>query len=59
MRVRALEYPKELLSLTVLILLSLALMAGQAQAVGQSAPAAEESHILAIDIDVSFRHKGE
>jgi len=59
MRARASQYLNEIISLTFMLLLGLALVAGQADALMPAEPATAESHVLAIDIDVSFRHKGE
>ncbi|MDH3746716.1 MAG: hypothetical protein OER97_00810 [Gammaproteobacteria bacterium] len=59
MRAQASQYLNEIISLTIMLLLGLALVAGQAEALMPAETAAADSHILAIDIDVSFRHKGE
>ncbi len=62
MRARLAQYSNEFVSLTVMALMSIALIAGQAGAA--QAPAAEPTvevteHVLVVDIDFRSRHEGE
>ncbi len=62
MRARLAQYSNELVSLTIMALMSIALIAGQA---GTAQAAADEptvdvtEHVLVVDIDFRSRHEGE
>ena len=62
MRTTLAQYSNEFVSLTIMALMSIALIAGQAGAA--QAPAAEPTvevteHMLVVDIDFRIRHEGE
>jgi len=62
MRARLAQYRNEFFSLSIMALMSIALIAGQAGAM--QAPAAEPivdvtEHVMVIDIDFRSRHEGE
>ncbi len=62
MRARLAQYSNDIFSLTILMLMSIALIAGQAGAAqhGATEPLLDDAaHVLVIDIDVSFRQRGE
>ena len=62
MRARLAQHTNDVVSLTVLMLMSIALIAGQAGAAqhGVAEPLLEDAeHVLVIDIEVSFRQRGE
>ncbi len=62
MRARIAQYANDIISLTILMLMSIALIAGQAGAAQQRAaePVLEDHEpVLVIDIDLSFRQHGE
>ena len=62
MRAQLAQRTNDIVSLTILMLMSIALIAGQAGAAQQGAaePLLEGAeHVLVIDIDVSFRQRGE
>ncbi len=62
MRARLAQHTNDVISLTILMLMSIALIAGQAGAAqrGAAEPLLEVAeHVLVINIDVSFRQRGE
>ena len=62
MRARIAQHTNDVISLTILMLMSIALIAGQARAAQHRAaePVLDEpEHVLVIDIDLSFRQQGE
>ncbi len=62
MRARLAQYSNELVSLTIMALMSIALIAGQAGAAQAAAdePTVEVTeHMLVVDIDFRVRHEGE
>lgn len=62
MRARLAQYSNDIVSLSVLMLMSIALIAGQAGAAqyGDAEPVLEDHEpVLVIDIDLSFRQHGE
>lgn len=59
MRATISKYLNDIISLTVMVLMLAALIAGQAGAGEHDSPEAMDEHALAIDIDFSFRQKGE
>jgi len=62
MRARLAPYANDIVSLSILMLMSIALIAGQAGAAqhGAAEPVLDEpEHVVLIDIDISFRHQGE
>ena len=62
MRARLAQYSNEFFSLSIMALMSIALIAGQA---GTAQAAADEptvdvtEHVLVVDIDIRSRHEGE
>ena len=62
MRARLEQYSNDIVSLSILMLMSIALIAGQAGAAqnGEAEPVLEvHEPVLVIDIDLSFRQHGE
>jgi len=62
MRATLAQYTNEFVSLTVMALLSIALIAGQADATQRVASESTEgdaARVLVIDVDLSFRQEGE
>ena len=59
MRAQVAQYLNEIISLSILALMSLALIAGQAGAAPQEGPELTEVPALVIEVDLSIRHKGE
>ncbi len=62
MRARLAQYSNDIVSLSILMLMSIALIAGQAGAAQHRAAEKvleEPEHVLVIDIDSSFRQYGE
>ncbi len=62
MRAQLAQYSNDIVSLSILMLMSIALIAGQARAAqqGEAEPVLEyQEPVLVIDIDVSFRQHGE
>jgi hypothetical protein len=59
MRATISKYLNDILSLTVMVLMIAALIAGQAGARQHDSLEAQPERALAVDIDFSFRQKGE
>jgi hypothetical protein len=62
MRATLAQYTNDIVSLTILVLMAIALIAAQAGAAQHQAsePAASDiEHVLVIDVDFSFRQVGE
>ncbi|MDX1515384.1 MAG: hypothetical protein R3288_01020 [Woeseiaceae bacterium] len=59
MRVRAAQFMNEIVSITVLLLMCLALIASPGRPGRDSVAVPSASPIEAIEIDFSFRHEGE
>ena len=62
MRARLARFTNDIVSLSVLMLMSIALIAGQAGAAQQAAaaPGPEiQEHVLGIDLDLSCRQQGD
>jgi len=53
------QYTNEIIGLTVMLLMCMALISGEAGANASQPPLADDAHIVAIDIEFSIRQKGE
>lgn len=53
------KYLNEIIGITLMVAMCLALISGEAAAVSMAKPVADETHVVAIDIEFSFRHQGE
>jgi hypothetical protein len=62
MRATLAQYTNDIVSLTVMALMSIALVAGQvgaAEHIASEPTGSDILHVLQIDIDLSFRQEGE
>ena len=59
MRGFIIQYFNEIIGLTVMMLMGLALISGEAAAVSSELPAANDAPVAAIEVEFNFRHQGE
>jgi len=59
MRGFIIQYFNEIIGLTVMMLMGLALVSGEAAAVASQLPVATDVPVAAIEVEFSFRHQGE
>lgn len=59
MRTKAAQFMNEIISLTVMLLMCVALVFGRVNAGSEHAADVRDDGALSLRIDVSFRHEGE
>ena len=59
MRGFIIEYFNEIIGLTVMMLMGLALISGESAAIAAELPAVNDAPVAEIELVVSFRHQGE
>lgn len=59
MRGLIIQYLNEIIGLTVMILMGLALISGEAGAVASELAVTSEASVVATEVEFSFRHQGE